>query len=614
MTHRTCAVRIALVLAALCSIWGTVRSATAAPPTFGMHAPITSTVGDDAVYAGDVTVPDHTIYAPGQRFIKTWRIRNIGTSRWTAAYHWRFEAGTQLSPLLEVPSPLADPGMTVLISVPMVAPLAGGVYTSFWQMTNAAGGIFGHQAWVSIVVRGAAPRSPTPTPTAAPTESATATPTATSSATPIRPPPPPPAPPTIALPGGNGVTVGSPWVGALVYRTFFPAGSTLRGMQETIALYYPGAGVAHVRLTLYRPDGAQRTLLLALRHAQRTTLSLNRIAPNTDIAAAVEADRRVLAGRTVFAARTLLADPGAARTARTWFFPAVASSQGTDQRLVFFNPHDVPSTVTVRSGLARGGCCARTTTLSVPPLTQYIYHLGTGASSTGPLSISAESVVAAERILSAPDGTLETAVPGSVIAARRWYLPGVSTAAGTSVTLFNPQSAPVTVGVRAALDEGPSTWIRQTVGAFSQLSIPVAGLNSGSGVGVEVTAGAPIVAGASWTDRQAQQWFSLAGTVVTPDWAVLGSAAGRGSSQTLTVLNPNDAAVTVTVGTGRDGAGGPGWQVSMPPHSRYARVLDGLVPADGGIVVIHASAPVAVGRTLAAGNTIAATLGAVVGR
>jgi murein DD-endopeptidase MepM/ murein hydrolase activator NlpD len=45
-----------------------------------------STLVDDAAFVADVTIPDGTEVVAGVPFIKTWRLRNRGTSTWGAGY------------------------------------------------------------------------------------------------------------------------------------------------------------------------------------------------------------------------------------------------------------------------------------------------------------------------------------------------------------------------------------------------------------------------------------------------------------------------------------------------------------------------------------------------
>ena len=96
-------------------------------------------------FIADVTVPDHTTYAPGTAFTKTWQLKNIGTCPWKKdTYAAVFASGDQMGAPGVVPL-TADvvPGATVNITVNMTAPSAPGHYVGNWEMRNATGGLFG---------------------------------------------------------------------------------------------------------------------------------------------------------------------------------------------------------------------------------------------------------------------------------------------------------------------------------------------------------------------------------------------------------------------------------------------------------------------------------------
>ncbi len=145
----------------------------------------------------DITIPDGTILAPGEDFVKVWRLRNAGTCTWTTDYAVVWVGGARLGAPAEVPlNAVVPPGGSIDVSVPMQAPLDPGTYQSYWKLRNAHGQLFGlgptgqDVFWVKIVV---AEDTPTPTATATATPTATetptpgATPTATSSDTPAGP-------------------------------------------------------------------------------------------------------------------------------------------------------------------------------------------------------------------------------------------------------------------------------------------------------------------------------------------------------------------------------------------------------------------------------------------
>ncbi|MFN8461424.1 MAG: NBR1-Ig-like domain-containing protein [Anaerolineales bacterium] len=175
------------------ALWGNpaiVRGGIVPPPVTGTPptstptntpAPITPTVPasscDKVQFVADVTVPDGTLYAPGQTFTKTWRLKNVGSCAWTTSYQLAFFGGEQMGAPASATFPRGvEVGQTIDISVNMTAPSAAGSYRGNWMFKNASGALFGIGAqankpwWVDIKVSGptVTPGGPskTPTPTA----------------------------------------------------------------------------------------------------------------------------------------------------------------------------------------------------------------------------------------------------------------------------------------------------------------------------------------------------------------------------------------------------------------------------------------------------------------
>lgn len=137
----------------------------------GTQAVIT---GDKAEFVADISVPDGTVFQPGAPFVKTWRLKNAGTSTWTTTYTVVFANGDQMGAPVSLVLPVAvPPGQTVDISVPMVAPTQEGNYTGNFLIANSNGQRFGidpnaGQPFYVVIVVGAEG-----TPAAALTPSAT---------------------------------------------------------------------------------------------------------------------------------------------------------------------------------------------------------------------------------------------------------------------------------------------------------------------------------------------------------------------------------------------------------------------------------------------------------
>ena len=92
----------------------------------------------------DVNIPDNTPVSPGQDFVKTWKIKNIGTCTWGEGYEMVFSYSSSPNDdaLNGVAQPLTAaiaPQQEVEVSVQFTAPDLPGTYFSVWTLQNAAG-------------------------------------------------------------------------------------------------------------------------------------------------------------------------------------------------------------------------------------------------------------------------------------------------------------------------------------------------------------------------------------------------------------------------------------------------------------------------------------------
>jgi hypothetical protein len=106
---------------------------------------LTTTVGDNAKWIEDVSIPDYSLVTPSSTFVKTWSVQNTGTTTWTKDYKLIYLDGLQGSNntvTVNLTKSVA-PGETVDVSVNFTAPASNGLYSSFWKMYTASGYIFG---------------------------------------------------------------------------------------------------------------------------------------------------------------------------------------------------------------------------------------------------------------------------------------------------------------------------------------------------------------------------------------------------------------------------------------------------------------------------------------
>ncbi|MCB9563445.1 MAG: peptidoglycan DD-metalloendopeptidase family protein [Kofleriaceae bacterium] len=105
-------------------------------------------LADDAAYVADVTIPDGTEVVAGTPFVKTWRLRNTGTTTWGDGYALVHVDGPDFA---GVAAPVAAaPGAEVVVSVPLSA-AGDGLQRSSWRVAHD-GVAFGETVWVEVTV------------------------------------------------------------------------------------------------------------------------------------------------------------------------------------------------------------------------------------------------------------------------------------------------------------------------------------------------------------------------------------------------------------------------------------------------------------------------------
>jgi uncharacterized protein YkwD len=133
----------------------TTVALTPAPTTTGAGQP--SNCVDKAAFYGDVTIPDDSPFKQGEKFTKTWKVRNEGTCTWQG-YTLVFAGGDNMSAPLSTPISPAAPEAIIEISLALLAPTRGGPQIGNWELQDAQGARFGVGAsgqgplWVKISV------------------------------------------------------------------------------------------------------------------------------------------------------------------------------------------------------------------------------------------------------------------------------------------------------------------------------------------------------------------------------------------------------------------------------------------------------------------------------
>jgi hypothetical protein len=121
-------------------------------------APATLECTDMAKFEGEA-IPDDTVFAPGQEFIKIWTLRNVGTCIWNPEYALVTVKGESMGGTS--PSPIGktvQPNNTIQIYLPQKAPDSPGEHQGSWMLRSPSGRLFGLGSkadvafWVKIQV------------------------------------------------------------------------------------------------------------------------------------------------------------------------------------------------------------------------------------------------------------------------------------------------------------------------------------------------------------------------------------------------------------------------------------------------------------------------------
>ncbi len=111
---------------------------------------------DNSLFISDASVPDGTVMVAGQEFIKTWKVKNIGTCSWSTGYRIVFGYSNPPNERMGgLPTQLTAeiaPDSTAEISIKLKAPLKSGTYSGYWKLANNNGYPFGEYFTVVIVV------------------------------------------------------------------------------------------------------------------------------------------------------------------------------------------------------------------------------------------------------------------------------------------------------------------------------------------------------------------------------------------------------------------------------------------------------------------------------
>lgn len=122
---------------------------------------------NDASFVEDVTIPDGSIFVPGEAFDKRWRVRNSGTCDWGPDYRLVPIGENRFGGPAEMALFPARAGSAAEWRIDLTAPNQPGEYLGRWQALGPDGRPFGEEVFVLIFVE-LPTATPSPRPSATP--------------------------------------------------------------------------------------------------------------------------------------------------------------------------------------------------------------------------------------------------------------------------------------------------------------------------------------------------------------------------------------------------------------------------------------------------------------
>jgi hypothetical protein len=105
----------------------------------------------------DVSIPDGTVFRPGESLDKRWRVENSGSCNWDDRYRLRLISGPDLGAIPEQALYPARSGAQIELRIVFTSPAEPGTYRSAWQAHDPQGRPFGDPFYIEIVVEAQSP-------------------------------------------------------------------------------------------------------------------------------------------------------------------------------------------------------------------------------------------------------------------------------------------------------------------------------------------------------------------------------------------------------------------------------------------------------------------------
>lgn len=129
-----------------------IPSVTGTPPTTTPDTGALASGCNNSAFIRDANYPPGSTVSPGEEFVKTWKVQNIGSCEWQYNYGMAVISDKFFDSSWNRLGRNVLPGDWAEVSVIVSAPKNDGTYTGSWRMADAGGNAFGATLTLTIVV------------------------------------------------------------------------------------------------------------------------------------------------------------------------------------------------------------------------------------------------------------------------------------------------------------------------------------------------------------------------------------------------------------------------------------------------------------------------------
>lgn len=395
---------------------------------------------------------------------------------------------------------------------------------------------------------------------------------------------------------------------ALPSTWYFAEGSSQPPFDTWFLVQNTSPEAAQVRFTFQLQTGGTGSQTVTrdftVGPTSRLSVFANEVVPGAAFSTRIDASNSVFAERSMFVGFEGHVVAGIPSPATRWLFAEGSSQQPFHTWLLLQNPNSEPATATVRY-LVQGGP-PRTQTLSLPANSRAsIFTNQVIPDAAFSMRVESDAPVIAERAMYRFPGNAAMGVAGVTSAARTWFFAeGSESARGlptdTWLLLQNPNEFEVPAMVTIIREEGDPVDISMSLPPSSRQSVYLNQVGDFGSFGIQVEAGAGIVAERSmFFGGEPRGAHATAGSpALAGRWHLAEGSTAAPFDEVIAIVNPNERAATSEVEFQLADGRTVERNFTVPSRRKLSIRVDDIVPDAAVSAEVSTSLPTVVERTM----------------